>query len=377
MKGFIDMDSPTAVESLKGPLPLHVGVATNADTLTPLRMAWRSLADRSDLPTTQHEWTLAAMGLLRSDLRPMVMYVSDNSGIRAILPLMPKIEYGVEHFQFLSPSASLPMEVLHADSTSLEMVLRHVLKLGRPLVLNRLLEGSPTVEFFKVLGDQHKARTMIESAEPVQRLGVANFPQQDRAGNAARVSILAASFGLSGGPNDVIFQYASPSIDQVMSLYHESLQLEGYNPSLQSRKSTREIDGFEFLRAHAFHGAQRGELRFACLRLAGRLLAVQMFQLRRQTAWLLKATHLDRFRGTTLDTLLMGETMRKLQQEDIAQIIMPSGAAGPELSNCEAVPLVNLRCYPWCMRSLAVLSLARVCNTTNRLLHRTGNKPRG
>ena len=89
----------------------------------------------------------------------------------------------------------------------------------------------------------------------------------------------------------------------------------------------------------------------------GRLLAVQMFQVRKQTAWLLTAGDLERFRSTTVSTLLMGETIRKLQAEGIQRMVVPSAASVREIGQCQEMPRINVRIYPWSYRSLMAMMI--------------------
>jgi hypothetical protein len=187
------------------------------------------------------------------------------------------------------------------------------------------------------------------------------------------VSIIATSYGLSGGPNDVIFQFVSPSLDQVMQLFHESLLLHApaqKQPSRKKPRSGKALDTVEFLKTYAFNCAQRGEIRFSCLRLAGRLLAVQMLQVRKRTAWLLTAGNLERFRDTTLGTLLMGETIRRLQHEQVDRLVVPNAASMKEIGECRQIPCVDVTIYPWSSRSIVAIMMGRARRASSVLIGR-------
>lgn len=373
VRGFVDMAAQSAKAADEAPVRLQAGAAMRMDSVLAMRLAWRNLADRSELPTTQFEWVVAAMNQTGPRIQAHVNYVTDGATMRAILPLLVTRKAGVEHLQFVSPGVMMPIDIPHTDIASLEMLLKSAIRLGRPILLPNLLAESPAVDVIRSMS--RRAVIKIEKADPVTYLPIGNFQLQDKFQSAARVSILATSYGLSGGPNDVIFQCVSPSLEQVTQLYHESMQLQSAVGSESAQKPTRrapsaELDSFEFLRTYAFQCAQRGEVRFSCLRIGGRLLAVQMFIVRKQTAWLLTAAHLERFRGGTLDTLLMAETIRKMQVDKIQRVVAPSSAGIREVGQCQEMPCVNVCIYPWSPRSLAAMSINGMARTAKRLFRK-------
>ena len=237
-----------------------------------------------------------------------------------------------------------------------------------------LAESAATSVLLEMAGDRG-GRVQIEEAKPTAYLALSDMALQDRMQVAARISIIATSYGLSGGPNDVIFQFVAPSLDQVMHLFHESLQLNAQPAgSAAGRKprARKELDTVEFMRTYAYNCAQRGEIRFSCLRLAGRVLAVQMLQVRKKTSWLLTAGNLDRFRDTTLASLLMGETIRNLRHESVEQLVLPSESGVGEVGECRQVPCINATIYPLSSRSLMAKMVRRAGRMSGLLSPATG-----
>lgn len=363
LRGFVDMQSndPHSADTLAG--RLQTGLAVRPESVSAMRPGWRGLGELCDVPTSQFEWSMAAMNLIKPGMEAMVAYASDASRLRAVLPLQVRRYLGVDHLHFLSPRIPLPPEIAHTDRAALQAILKFVMRQRKPLILEGMLAESKAVAALREMVGEKR----IEPAESASCINLITFPLPERAQSAARVSILATSYGLSGGPNDVLFQYVSPSLDQVRSFYDEALQMEG--PCRQV-SAPDEIDSFEFLRSYSFLCTERGDIRFSCLRLGSRLLAVQMFQLRNQTAWLLKAGHIARFRGTTLDVLLMAETIRRLRQEGAERIVFPTPEGLKELGNIVPLPRVTIRIYPWTPRSLLALSLGKTGRRVARTLRR-------
>jgi hypothetical protein len=347
---------------------LDAAVALRADSVLEMRQGWHALARESELPTTQFDWTVAGLDQLKAGAYPYVAYVSGGGNLRAILPLTIRSRMGIEHLCQLTPAIAIPTDVLHSDAPSLELLFKSVLKQGKPVILNRLLDGAPAAGYIRSLAGHRRVSVVIEKADSAMRLRVEDVPVQDRSQSSARVSILAASYGLSGGPNDVIFQFAAPTLEQVMSLYHELLQLDGTanHEGSGEKFGLGELDAQQFLKTHVYHGVQRGEMRFSCLRLGSVLLAAQLFQLRGQTAWLLKTVHQERFNGTIVDTLLIGETVHKLQDEGIQQIVMPARDTIKGMGMCEEMPTINVQLYPWGPRSWAAKMLGRFAGPQGR-----------
>ena len=371
VRGSVDMNMPSAqMPELPDPGRLQTGSVFRLESIHAMGPAWHGLGQLSDLPTTQFEWATASIDKLPTGVTPHIAYVTDGSRIRAVLPMMVRRRFGVEHFYYLGPAVVMPIDILHTDRVSLEVLLNYVLDLGRPIVLRGIPALSPTLEALQALSKRYRALVSVEKDEPVTVLDLNHCLLQDRIQSTARVSILSASYGLSGGPSDVLFQFASPTLEQVANLFHESRQLDSSTEENTARRRGRDISIMEFLRVHANQSAQRGEIRFSCLRLGGKLLAVQLFQCRKQTAWLIKAGHMDRFRGTTLDTLLMGEAIRRFREEGMQRIVVPSEAVVKELGQCQPIERVTVRIHPWSPRSITAKLLSSAGNASGRLFVR-------
>jgi Acetyltransferase (GNAT) domain len=318
---------------------------------------------------------MASLGALKQGSRPYVAYATDGQSLRAILPLMPKTRMGVVHFHMLTPSLPMPMDILHTDTAVLDMLVKHVHRLGRPLVLPRLLETSPAVALFKQMTADRKIYTLFEPASPMLSIPLTGFPIQDRPSNAARVSILAASYGFSGGPSDVIFQYASPSTAQISGLYHDLTRLDMADKDApKGRSGAASRAPRDFINDYLMQTVLRGEIRFSTLRFGDKVLAAQVFQVRKKTAWLLRSGCLERFRSTMLPALLLGEAVRLLQKEHIEKLALPSDSGMTGLPKGQEIPLVTIRSYPWSSRSLSALMLGRAGNVVSRRLLRRGRQ---
>lgn len=366
MRGFVDMDAaPT--EGSNNLLRLQSGAASSVEGMLAMRPAWRMLGERSELPTAQFEWAASAAKQLGQNVRATVAFVSDGECVRALLPMLVRHRRGVEELEYMMPPGiPMPVDILHTDPLALQMLLKFVLRLGRPIRIEGLLASSPAVDGFRQLAAARRCMLSVEPTPNIPFFHLRQFTLQDRSQSAARVSILATSYGLSGGPNDVIFQFVSPSLEQVMTLFHESMQFHR-NGNVVDKQG---LDTMEFMKAHALHCAHRGEIRFSCLRLAGRLLGVQMIQVRKGAAWLLAMALLERFRSTTLESLLMGETIRKLQQEGIDRLILPPTSNLREVGEPKLIPCVNLVIHPWSLRSMWSRSLNQVVGISSRIVRR-------
>ena len=358
VRGFLDIN---ASSSLRPDDParnrLQTGSVLRAESVMAMEPGWRKLAESSELLTTQIQWALASIKQLVPGMHPHIAYVNDGSLIRAILPMRVQTQMGIEHFHYLSPNIPVPIDIPHLDRPSLDLLLRYVIGFGRPVVLDGMIANSPAIQAIRALATDKKAIVRIDPADSDVSLDLERCPLQDRSQNAARASILATSYGLSGGPSDVLFQFVSPPLDQVMNLFREAIQIE--NPAgdapKPARSRSRGINTSEFLRSHVYQCAQHGEVRFSGIRISGQLLGMQVFQCREKTAWLVKSGHMERFRGTMLPNLLMGETIRKLREEGMQRIVVPAGGKMQELGPCQEIPRVNIRINPWNTRSIAAM----------------------
>src|SRR5690606_26484693 len=120
VRGFVEMQFPQ--EPSDGSATLQAGSANHLESVLAMRQPWRVLADGSDMPTTQFEWTVAAMNQHAVTSRPYIAYVNDGSNLRAVLPLVIKPRRGVEHFQFISSSIPMPIDIPHVGQDALAML---------------------------------------------------------------------------------------------------------------------------------------------------------------------------------------------------------------------------------------------------------------
>jgi hypothetical protein len=311
----------------------RLNVAARADDVRALQAAWKAVGQESEVPTAQPEWTLAAVTVDRK-VAIRAIYAVDSGGIQAVLPLVIPRGGSHEPCTMPGPASEMPVDVAFRSPAALQHCLLHAMKSRRPVVLGNMLASSPAVAVIRELAGG-EGQEGIEPTTPVRSLAIESFPLPDRSQSAARASIMAASFGFSGGPADVLFQYVAPTAQQVDWLSAEVLDINGAATGDEGQD-----DGF--YRQHAMECAREGEMRFSCLRMGGRLLAGQVIQCRGTTAWVLRMRHLACFRGEAMDALLMQETIRQLQKDQIRQIVLPRVEGLPELAAMGEVARVRV-----------------------------------
>lgn len=300
----------------------RLNVATTADEFRTMQGAWQLLGQGSEVPAAQPEWTLAAAGG-RGGAAIRVIYAADAGGVQAVLPLVEPSGGANEPWTMPGPASEMPMDVAFHSAGALQACFRYALGMGRPIVLRNLLADSPVLAVISEMTGEDAA----ELTTPIRSLPIRGMELPDRSQSAARASIMAASFGFSCGPADVLFQHVAPTAQQVVWLVGEVLDID------KGGRRTADEDGEddEFWRQHAVECARAGEMRFSCMRMGGRLLAGQIIQCRGTTAWVLKMKHLECFRSGAMDALLMQETIRELQKDEIGRIVVPRVEGLPEL----------------------------------------------
>lgn len=268
---------------------------------------WPALPAHADaLPTQAAAWTLARATLLAPHERAHWLAVHDTSGVAALAPLVRAGRWLRE-----LPLLYEPVDFAWRSPEALLALTRALARQGRPLVLERVPEDSPTVPALRQ-AFAGRGHVRIRPAMPTPMITLdARWAEPEGAFSARRRADFrryerrAARHGA--------LEYVLLAPDDGGSL--ATAMAEAFAVESRSWKSWAgtamtsdpRLAGFfeHFMR----EAAAAGVLRIALLRLGGRAAAMQIALQWRQRFWLFKIAHDRAFDDCSPGQLLMRHTL--------------------------------------------------------------------
>ena len=270
--------------------------------------------DVEALPTQTAAWTLARAGLLAPQEQPHWLAAYDAGGLAALAPLVRgrwlrelPLLYEPADFAWRSPDALLALT-------------RALARQGRPLVLERVPEDSPTVTALRQ-AFAGRGHVRIRPAMPTPMITLdASWSEPEGAFSARRRADFRRYERRAARRGSLEYLLLAPDDDASLS----AAVAEAFAVESRSWKawagtaitSDPRLAGFfeHFMR----EAAAAGVLRIALLRLGGRPAAMQIALQWRQRFWLFKIAHDQAFDDCSPGQLLMRYTLLHAARSGLA-----------------------------------------------------------
>lgn len=128
-------------------------VLRSAPQLEALCDDWNALADLQGHALLRHEWVFSAAKMLHAAGRLAVVIRTRDERLEAVAPLARTMVNGIERLEFIGAEALYePTGFLARDARARALLLRDLVKLGRPLMLRRLSAASDAPDLQKAAG---------------------------------------------------------------------------------------------------------------------------------------------------------------------------------------------------------------------------------
>jgi CelD/BcsL family acetyltransferase involved in cellulose biosynthesis len=281
------------------------------DELNELGPAWEAIAAESGSPMQRHAWSSAFVQAFGVEYELKVLVAGTGSEAEAIAPLVTRRE-GLPRLELMGvKELAEPADFVYNDPHALERLARGVAELSIPMLLRRVVAGSPTVE---VLRRAYRRRTIFS------RRGVAPYPwialdeswkEPEQRFAADRRSDLRRARRRAEQLGEVTFELISPLREELGPPLEEAFRVEaagwkGREGTALAADERRRV----FFTRYAEAAADAGILRLAFLRVGGRTAAIQLATECGGRFWLLKVGYDEEFKRSSPGTLLMLETIR-------------------------------------------------------------------
>jgi CelD/BcsL family acetyltransferase involved in cellulose biosynthesis len=254
-----------------------------------------------------HAWMQARAGQVDGRFALRLLAIRQGTAIRALAPLMLDDDWWRE-----LPLLFEPSDLVWDDTASLQALADALARQSRPLYLERVPQGSPTIA---ALRRAYARRGVVSVREamptPVIRLDARwrSFDtcfDADRRSDFRRAERRAQRFG------SVRYELHAPESDaDVARLLEEAYAVEGRSWKAEAGTAlTTNVAQGRFFRQFAHAAAQEGTLRFAFLRIDDTPVATQIAAEWQRRFWLLKVSFDRGFAACSPGQLLMLHTVQ-------------------------------------------------------------------
>ena len=328
-------------------------VLTDAAALAPLAGAWDALADaHGTLAMQGFAWCDGAARTLAPRGTARIVIDGDERELRAVAPLV--VRRG--HLELLGVHELFePADLLAASPQALAALCGQIVRLGLPLRLERVPEGSPTPEALReAYGRRGRVLVRESSAWPSLVLGDAWAQELGGGLSSRRRSDLRRALRKAEAEGEIVARLLRPTVAELPPLLEEAFAIEdrgwkGEAGSALARDASRAV----FYRDLAEHAAAAGRLRVDLLEIGGRPAAMQIALEWDRRLWLLKIGYDLAFRQCSPGMLLLAHSVRAAAAEGLTAFELLGTAEGwVEPWTTDVRPTVTVLAYPADPRAL-------------------------
>ena len=275
-----------------------ITVVRSLEAFIALGAEWDGLAAPRGWPLLAHDWFLSCARTLHAERDLRVVIVREHGVLAAAAPLVIRRQRGVERLELLGMAVlHEPSGLLYRSEAALETLLRAVLTLGRPVVLQRIDLDSPLERLIRqVVG--RNGWTLARPTGPTVRVPL----EADWSIMVGRVSgklrkWQRRAWALAEAQGPVTVEKVVPDLENVEAHVRAFSQLEaaGWKGRRRSALLTKQALHV-FFGDYARRAAARGTLRVWYLRIGAALAAAQISLEENGAVWVLKIAYDERLR---------------------------------------------------------------------------------
>jgi CelD/BcsL family acetyltransferase involved in cellulose biosynthesis len=325
----------------------EVSLLREPTEIAALGRAWDRLAPASP-PTCHHAWSLACAKALQGGPDAKLMVIGPLSAPRAIAPLVVRDEAHPVIELLGAKELYEPMELTAGDEASLEELVESISRLGRPLLLHRVPEGSRTLAALRRI-HRGRAALVVRTASASPYVPLEKHEDPAAIFSARLRSDLRRARRRAERMGPVSFEMHEPSREMLGPLLREAFEVEasGWKGRTGSALNLDLLRG-RFYRLYSALAAELGTLRLAFLRIGDRAAAMQIAVEVSNAYWLLKIGYDESFAACSPGSILLAETITWAKMRGLASYELLGGVEPwTRRWTRDARSCVAARTYPW------------------------------
>lgn len=291
---------------------LRVERIESLEEIDSLDSDWRELDAHAWNPQAQFLWTRASLAAFAAEEEPRWLAVRDDERVVALAPLVSRRLRGVRR-TFITGVGQLhePADFSWTDPRALAKLVSTLARRGTPLVLERIVADSPTVELLR-RAFRHRGVVIARPQAKCPYIELdETWVEPEQHLNSGRRSDLRRARRKAEQWGQVTVEIHTPDLDTLPRLLDVAFDVEG--KSWKGDAGTALVrDGRRavFYRQYAEAACTEGILRICFLRIGGNVAAMQLAVEQAGGFWLLKVGYDERFASCSPGVLLMRDTIR-------------------------------------------------------------------
>lgn len=277
--------------------------------------AWEKLArDAGTLPTQDAPWALTAYAVFGGRAETFVARDPDDPAALAALVRrggMLELAGGRELGE--------PADLLHLHPEGLADLVDGIVAGGRPLALERIPAGSPTIPALReALGPRGSVRLSEAAGHPAIALDE-RWTEPGGGLSSSRRSSLRRAQRKAEGLGEIEVELLTPGPDEVEALLDEAFAVESRSWKGEAGTAVAFVPAQnDFFRRYAAELAARGSLRLDLLRIDGRAVAMQYGMRWNNRHWLIKIGFDEAFKAGSPGQILLSESVAAAARDGLA-----------------------------------------------------------
>ena len=308
---------------------------------------WTLLAEESNSPMTQYSWVKACSTAFAEDGKLQLIVIGGDQPSA----LAPFVIRGGRLYRMECLGVSQlyePTDFPHSDPVSLHHLIRTLVELRRPLLLNRVLADSPVLT---ALRDAFQSKGFVLTRRAAGYPWIAldsSWMEPERKVSTGRRSSLRRGLRKAENMGEVGFDVIAPRPSTLAPLLAEMFRIEaanwkGRNGSALLNDPIRRT----FYEQYAASACQKGILRIAFMTIGRRAVATQLAVESKGGYWLLKVGYDEAYACCSPGNLLLLETLRYAARRKLQSYeFLGSSQPWTEIWTKQVRPCVNVAAYP-------------------------------
>jgi CelD/BcsL family acetyltransferase involved in cellulose biosynthesis len=274
---------------------------------------WDALAERFERPLLRHDWLVSCAEALHHERDLRVVTVRRGDRLVAAAPLVVVPDGVVNRIGLLGMSAlHEPSGLLYEDQSSLEVLAKGVVGLGRAVVLQRLEADGPAPSALRAAAGPLGRGIVRRTGEAAAIVVTQSWEEYSRTLSSHITSNLRRQRARAARLGTVSAEVLTPAEADVDGLLQIVIDVEGSGWKGRNGSALRcRPDLRAFFAGYARRAARAGRLRIAILRIGDRVAAVELAVEDFRRWWQLKIGYADELRQYYPGLLLTLETVRR------------------------------------------------------------------
>jgi len=320
--------------------------------------SWNDLAEPFNTPLLQYEWISAGADALRSSEQFWITVNRLQSSITAIAPLVLIKKYGTERLELLGASTLYePSGFIYKDEAALKELLDAIVRIGKPLFLERLRADAPEVSMLQRLGG---GKTFLSVAGGTPFIPICTTWDKFEAGMSSdyRNELRRKKKLLENGGR-MNFEILVPRPENIGPYLDEFIRVESASWKGKKRSALlfdERLRGFYYSYGKA--AAARGIMRICILRVDDRAIAAALAVEEAKRLWILKIGYDEKWMRCAPGILLMHEMIRYAFEQGLeAYEFLGNEEPWIRRWTKQAHSYVTVRVYPYTFQGLYSFAL--------------------